>query len=342
MRINKKQRNYIIGTIFIVIGIVCCVFIAMFFMKLSPTKSTFVYIDRNDNIDSVRAKIKAVDANISMTAFNILVLFIDYDKHIRPGRYEVSDEISTLRLFRNLRNHNSKPVKIVIPATRNVDIIAGILGKHLMSDSATISAKFHNPDTWNLLGYTKETFPALFIPNTYEFYWETSADRLIAKLNKENDTFWNKERIKKTHKIGLTKEETITLASIIDRETANDAEKPRIAGLYINRMHKGIMLQSDPTVIFAIGDYSIHRVTGKYLQINSPYNTYRVMGLPPGPICIPSIASIDAVLNYEHNDYLYMCAKEDLSGTHNFAASYTEHQNNARRYREMLNANEIK
>ena len=146
----------------------------------------------------------------------------------------------------------------------------------------------------------------------------------------------------KAKKVGLSQNEVVTLASIVDSETANNGEKARIAGLYMNRLHRGILLQSDPTVIFAVGDFSIRRVLNKHLQVESPYNTYKVKGLPPGPIRIPSIAGIDAVLNYEHNNYIYMCAKEDFSGTHNFAVTYFEHQANARRYINALNQRGIK
>ena len=314
----------------------------MFCHSLSPRETTYIYIDQNDNIDSVRSKLIATDADISMTAFNWLVSAKHYDEHIRAGRYEVSDRLSTLDLFRDLRNHNSKPINLVVPSIRTIEQMAGRLARQLMIDSTTLVDKFHDPATIESLGYNHATFPALFIPNTYEIYWETSADRLIERLAKENKVFWNDDHTAKAKKMGFSQDEVVTLASIVDSETANNGEKARIAGLYMNRLKRGILLQSDPTVIFAVGDFSIRRVLNKHLQVESPYNTYKVQGLPPGPIRIPTIAGIDAVLNYEHNDYIYMCAKEDFSGTHNFAVTYAEHQANARRYINALNQRGIK
>ena len=252
------------------------------------------------------------------------------------------DSEQTFTSFRDLRNHNSQPINLVVPSVRTIDLMAGRLARQLMLDSTTIATKFHDPETWKALGYNKETFPALFIPNTYEIYWETSIDKLIERLAEENAAFWNADRTALAKQIGLSKNEVVTLASIVDSETANNGEKARIAGLYMNRLHRGILLQSDPTVIFAVGDFTIRRVLNVHLQTPLPYNTYRVAGLPPDPIRIPSIAGIDAVLNYEHNDYIYMCAKEDFSGTHNFAVNYSDHLANARRYINALNQRGIK
>ena len=340
---TKKRTIIIIVAALLAIAVVAGLIVAnMLCHSLSPKETTYIYIDQDDDIDSVRSKLIATDADISMTAFDWLVSAKHYDEHIRPGRYEVSDRLSTLDLFRDLRNHNSKPINLVVPSVRTIDLMAGRLAHQLMIDSTTIATKFHDPETWKALGYNQETFPALFIPNTYEVYWETSIDKLMERLSNENKAFWNADRTAKAEKIGLSKNEVVTLASIVDSETANNGEKARIAGLYMNRLHRGILLQSDPTVIFAVGDFTIRRVLNVHLQTPSPYNTYRVAGLPPGPIRIPSIAGIDAVLNYEHNDYIYMCAKEDFSGTHNFAVNYAEHMANARRYINALNQRGIK
>lgn len=342
MTTKKRTIIILVAALLAVLAIAALIVGNMFCHKLSPRETTYLYIDADDNIDSVRSKLIATDADASMTAFNWLVSWKHYDEHIRPGRYEVSDRLSTLDLFRDLRNHNSQPINLVVPSVRTIDLMAGRLARQLMLDSTTIATKFHDPETWKALGYNKETFPALFIPNTYEIYWETSIDKLIERLAKENAAFWNDDRTALAKQIGLSKNEVVTLASIVDSETANNGEKARIAGLYMNRLHRGILLQSDPTVIFAVGDFTIRRVLNVHLQTPSPYNTYRVAGLPPGPIRIPSIAGIDAVLNYEHNDYIYMCAKEDFSGTHNFAVNYSDHLANARRYINALNQRGIK
>ncbi|MBO4451714.1 MAG: endolytic transglycosylase MltG [Bacteroidaceae bacterium] len=342
MTTKKRTIIIIVAALLAIFAVAALIVANMFCHKLSPRETTYIYIDDDDDIDSVRTKLSAADANISMKAFDWLVAWKHYDQHIRVGRYEVSKSKSTLDLFRDLRNHNSQPINLVVPSVRTIDIMAGRLARQLMIDSATIAAKFHDQNTIKELGYTRETFPALFIPNTYEIYWETSVDKLMERLAKENKAFWNADRTALASQIGLTKNEVVTLASIVDSETANNGEKARIAGLYMNRLHRGILLQSDPTVIFAVGDFSIRRVLNKHLQTESPYNTYRVAGLPPGPIRIPSIAGIDAVLTYEHNDYIYMCAKEDFSGTHNFAVSYADHMANARRYINALNQRGIK
>ena len=314
----------------------------MLYHHLTPADTTYIYVDDDDSIDSVLRKVEATDADVSMTAMKWLTEYTHYDQHIRPGRYEVSNEQNTLQLFRDMRNHNSCPINMIVPSVRTVDQLAGRLGRQLMTDSATIATAFHDPEVWHELGYTEATFPALFIPDTYEVYWEMSVSKLIERLAQVNRQFWNDERQKKATDIGLSREEVMTLASIVDSETANNGEKPRIAGLYMNRLNRGILLQSDPTVIFAVGDFSIRRVLNEHLQTPSPYNTYRVKGLPPGPIRIPSVAGIDAVLNYEHNDYIYMCAKEDFSGTHNYAVTFAEHMANARRYVKALNERGIK
>lgn len=341
--ITKKRTIISIIIALLAIAVIAAVIVTnMLCHTLSPRETTYIYIDEDDNIDSVRTKLIATDADISMNAFDWLVAIKHYDQHIRAGRYEVSDRLSTLDLFRDLRNHNSKPINLIVPSIRTIEQMAGRLAHQLMIDSTTIVDKFHDSATIEALGYNRATFPALFIPNTYEIYWETSADRLIERFAKENKAFWNDDRMAKAKKVGLSQNEVVTLASIVDSETANNGEKARIAGLYMNRLHKGILLQSDPTVIFAVGDFTIRRVLNKHLQVESPYNTYKVRGLPPGPIRIPSIAGIDAVLNYEHNDYIYMCAKEDFSGTHNFAVTYSEHQANARRYINALNQRGIK
>jgi len=200
----------------------------------------------------------------------------------------------------------------------------------------------HSDTLMTRLGYDHQTFLGMFIPNTYEMYWDVSAENLVERLHKEHQTFWNEERKGKAQALGMNENQVATLASIVDSESAYNPEKPRIAGLYLNRMKKGMSLQSDPTVIFALGDFTIRRVLNKHLTIDSPYNTYKYKGLPPGPIRIPSIAGLDAVLNHEDNNYIYMCAKEDFSGSHNFAVTYSEHQANARRYVKALNERGIK
>ena len=182
----------------------------------------------------------------------------------------------------------------------------------------------------------------MFIPNTYEIYWNIPVTKLLSRMKKESDSFWTSDRQAKAKAIGLTPQQVITLASIIDEETAVNAEKPMIAGMYINRLKTGMPLQADPTIKFALGQFGLHRIYYDLLSVASPYNTYRNIGLPPGPIRIPTTVGVDAVLNAVSHDFLYMCAKEDFSGTHNFAKTYSEHLQNARKYSAALNARGIR
>lgn len=314
--------------------------------KLQNT--TYLYVDADDNVDSISQKIESQTAPESMRVFHLFAGLLNLKDRIRTGRYEVSPQHTMLNLIRDIRNHHEKPIMLVVPSTRTMDAMAGKLANQLMLDSASIEQYLKDEGNIKALGYTKETLPGLFIPNTYEVYWDVSIPKLMERMQKENAAFWNEERMNKLQEVSLyageemTKEKVITLASIVDSETADDGEKPTIAALYMNRMRKPMALQSDPTVIFAVGDFSIRRVLHEHLKVESPYNTYRNLGLPPGPIRVPSIAGIDAVLNHDRNDYIYMCAKEDFSGTHNYAVSYGEHLRNAARYTKALNERGIR
>jgi UPF0755 protein len=216
------------------------------------------------------------------------------------------------------------------------------LSAKLMIDSTTIADALTDNAFCHQLGYDTCTIACAFVPNTYEVYWNTSVEKLMQRMTNEHDKFWTSERKQKAATIGLTPNEVCTLASIIDEETANNDEKPMIAGMYLNRLHIGMPLQADPTVKFALKDFALKRIYHAHLEVESPYNTYKNAGLPPGPIKVASIRGIDAVLNRIAHNYLYMCAKEDFSGTHNFATTYQEHQANATRYAKALNQRGIK
>jgi UPF0755 protein len=311
-------------------------------------ESTYLYIDTDDDVDSVAQKVERQTKPESMRVFHLYAGLLNLKDKIRTGRYEVTPDLSMLNLIRNIRNHNEKPIMLVVPSTRTMDQMAGKLANQLMADSASIAQYLNDESNMKALGYTKESLPGIFIPNTYEVYWDVSIQKLMERMQKENVAFWNEERTAKLREVSeyagekMTKEKVITLASIVDSETANNGEKPTIAALYMNRLRKQMALQSDPTVIFAVGDFTIRRVLHEHLKVESPYNTYRNIGLPPGPIRVPSIAGIDAVLDHDKNGYIYMCAKEDFSGTHNFAVTYGEHLFNAARYVKALNERGIK
>lgn len=220
--------------------------------------------------------------------------------------------------------------------------LAGALGRRLMIDSVEIAAALTDNSYCQRWGYDTCTIAALFVPNTYEVYWNMSMDRLMERMVREHAAFWNEERRAKAEAAGMTPNEVCTLASIVDEETANNGEKPMIAGMYLNRLRTGMPLQADPTVKFAMKDFALRRIYRDMLTTDSPYNTYRNVGLPPGPIKIASIKGIEAVLNHVEHDFLYMCAKEDFSGTHNFAVTYKEHLRNAARYAAALNSRGIR
>ena len=280
------------------------------------------------------------DAGVRTTGFALLSKVAGYK--VRTGMYTVRRGDNLLAVFRRLRNGQQEPLNLTIPSVRTLDRLAEYLGEHLMLDAATFNAGWAEGWSDGTHIYTRETLPALFIPNTYQVYWNTGYNEFMQRMQRENDAFWTAEREVKAKEAGLSRIEVATLASIVDEETANNGEKPMVAGMYMKRISVGMPLQADPTVKFAIGDFTLRRIYQKHLAVESPYNTYKHAGLPPGPIRIASVAGIDAVLNYVHCDYLYMCAKEDFSGTHNFARTYAEHLANARKYVKALNERGIK
>lgn len=304
--------------------------------------SSYIYIDEDDDIDSVYAKIETVAAPHQMLAIKTLTACSGYASRIRPGRYALEPSEGTLHFFRNLRNGRQSPLQLTIPPVRTMTQLAARLAKVLRADSASLAAAFTDEALCRKFGLDTNTLACIFLANTYEVYWDISPEKLVSRMDKESRRFWTEARLQAARAAGLTTQEVITLASIVDQETANDAEKPQVAGMYLNRLRSGMKLQADPTVKFALRQFGLKRILHEHLSAESPYNTYKYAGLPPGPICIPSLASIEAVLNYAHHDYIYMCAKEDFSGTHNFAITYEEHLKNARRYADALDARGIK
>lgn len=338
----RQQRLFLPVLGLIVAVMAGLVYYYFFSSMLKGAGSHIVCIDNDDDIDSVYAKIAPAASAHGMAGFKTLVRHSSYADNIRTGRYEISAENGALSVFRKMKNGLQSPVALTIPEARTVDRLAGAIAKKLMVDSLTLCKALTDSATCAKYGYTPETMICLFIPNTYDIYWNTSVDKLLERMKKESAKFWSFERTKKAEAMGLTKEQVMTLASIVDEETADNAEKPMIAGMYYNRLKAEMPLQADPTIKFALRDFSIRRIYHNMLTVNSPYNTYKNTGLPPGPIKIPSVAGIDATLNHVHHNYLYMCAKEDFSGTHNFAVTYDEHLNNAARYSKALNERGIK
>lgn len=310
------------------------------FIPMAKGDTNFVLIDDDDNIDSVYHKVESESKGYTFLAYKLLADVTDYKDDIHTGRYSIKS--GALQTYRHMKNGAQASISLTIPSVRTMaDLADKVSEKMMFSHNELLSALTDNK-TCLKYGYTKETIPALFIPNTYNLYWDTSVDGFLTRMQKENKKFWTFERLQKAKAAGLQPAEVMTVASIVDEETDNIDEMPMIAGMYLNRLHKDMPLQADPTVKYATGQFEAHRIYERMLSVDSPYNTYKYRGLPPGPIRIPSMSAIEAVLNYVHHDYMYMCAKEDFSGTHNFAKTYEEHQINADKYAKALNERGIK
>jgi UPF0755 protein len=271
-----------------------------------------------------------------LTSFAFLAKLMSYDKNVKPGRYVLRGNMTNIEAIRLLRSGNQEPVKITFNNVRLIRDLSEKITKNINMKPQEFEASLIEFTMANKYGFNKENILTMFIPNTYEVYYNVSPDELVTRMYSEYDKFWDEERKAKADKIGLTPVEVSILASIVQAETVKRDEAPTIAGLYINRLKKGIALQADPTLVYAVGDFALKRVLDVHKEIDSPYNTYKYKGLPPGPINMPEMFALNAVLDYNKSDYLYMCAKEDFSGYHNFTSSYQTHMNNAIKYQRAL------
>lgn len=259
----------------------------------------------------------------------------------KPGYYVFDPVMSNKDIVRMIANGWQKPVNITIRGyIRSLEKFASILGTKFEADSASFAKVLTDREVMQSYGFEDESFIGMFIPNTYEFFWTASPEEFVERMNKEYMSFWTDERKSKAEDVGMTQKEVSTLAAIVISETKYVPEMPTIAGVYINRLKKGIPLQADPTVLFALNQKGIKRVLNKHLKVDSPYNTYIYKGLPPGPITMPSIESLDAVLNYQKHNYIFFCARETFDGQHNFASTLSGHMANARAYHRALNSRE--
>ena len=301
-----------------------------------------VFIESNSDFSDVVFLLDSFNLLLDTNSFKWVAEKKNYIKNIKPGRYFIDRNMNNNDLINLLRSGRQSPVKVTFNNVRNLKDVSSKLSQYLEADSAQINEAFIDQEFLSENNFNINNIISIFIPNTYEFYWNTSASELRKRMLREYKSFWNRDRKKKVSKLNLSFSEVSTLASIVEKEqNIRKDERPKIAGLYLNRIYKGMKLESDPTLIFALQDFNINRVLNKDKKVDSPYNTYKYKGLPPGPICIPSINSIDAVLNAENHDYIFMCAKEDLSGYHNFATTYRQHLKNARKYQRMLNKKRI-
>jgi len=307
-------------------------------------KTEFLHIPTGSNFEDV-SKLLAKEGFIEdQAAFDWVADKMSYQKaKIRAGRFQIKPKWSNRKVIQHLRSGKQAPVKLTFSTARFPREIAGKAATFIEADSSEIIQLLNNKNFLQDEGYATKDIMTLFIPNTYEFFWNTNAEQFFERMKKEHKIFWEKDnRLAKAKKLKMTPKEVYTLASIVERESQNKSERPTIAGLYLNRIRKGMRLEADPTVVFANNDFTLRRVLNKHLAYDSPYNTYLYKGLPPGPISLASISSIDAVLNEEKHDYIFMCAKVDAPGSHAFAKTLAGHNINARKYRNWLNKQGIR
>lgn len=341
MNSNKKKQLFILAALCLALLVGG---VSLGFISANRTGQTVsLFVDADDTPDSVLYKVDEIGEPFSVLGLRGFMTVSRYGAHVHPGRYDIDPGTSIYRLFRRLRAGQQTPVRLVIPASlRTVEALAAKLGDNLQADSAAWMALFRDTVALKEFKVDTSTLPCLFIPDTYEVFWTVEPIVVLRKMRKNYRRFWTDARLLKAREAGLSPYEVVTLASIVEQETANEAEKPMVAGMYINRLRQGMKLQADPTVKFALRRFDLRRILHEHLAVESPYNTYHVEGLPPGPICLPSKSSVESVLNYARHPYIYMCAKEDFSGTHNFAATYADHLANARRYSAALDSRGIK
>lgn len=307
-------------------------------IMLKDKETDNIYIRTGATFDDVSKMLYEKGFIINRNSFEWLAERKNYKKHIKPGKYRIKNNMSNNELINLLRlSKNQEPVKLVFNNIRTKYQLATRLAKQIEADSLSLINIMNDEKYLKIFSLNSDNIIALFIPNTYNIWWNTSAKQLMERMKKEYDKFWNSQRKEKARIANLTSVEVSILASIVQEETNKVDEMPRIAGVYINRIKKNMMLEADPTVKFAVGDFTIKRVLNYHLQTDSPYNTYMYKGLPPGPICMPTSTTIDNVLNYEQHKFIYFCAKEDFSGYHVFACTCEQHYKNARKYQQALN-----
>lgn len=328
-----------------------------FFLITSTLTITFIFygyqifytpnilVDRDDRVFLVKSgdTFRDVQLNLGrgsfvndMVSFSFLARLYGYDEKIVPGRFVLRRNMTNLDAIKILKSGKQEPVRVTFTHVR----LFSELGEKITKNVSVSPKEFYDATArfvaTSNVGFNDTNVLAMFLPNTYEMYYNISADGLVERMYVEYKKFWNASRLEKAKRLGLTPIQVSVLASIVQAETVKQEEAPIIAGLYINRLKKDMPLQADPTLVYAVGDFSLKRVLDKHKEVDSPYNTYKRRGLPPGPINMPQLANIDAVLDYDKNTFIYMCAREDFSGFHNFATTLAEHSKNARKYQSAL------
>jgi UPF0755 protein len=338
----KKIIAAIVLVLVVAIGLGGYNYYAKYFSPDVTASQEYLYIHTGAGFDDVYKTIKDQGMVKDSASFYQAAESMNYPTRVKPGRYHLHEGMSNRRLINMLASGTQEPVTLSFHNLRLKDQFAGFVGKRIEPDSTAILNLLDSTAFVKQYGFTTDNVYTMFLPNTYQLYWNTSPEKFFKKMHAAYEKFWTGERRAKAAAINLDPIQVTILASIVDGEASHDDEMPTIAGLYLNRLKKGMKLESDPTIIFAENDYTIHRVLSRYLTINSPYNTYMHTGLPPGPINMPSVNAINSVLDYRRSDYIYMCAKEDFSGYHNFATNMADHLVNAHKYQEALNERNIR
>jgi UPF0755 protein len=330
-------------TAIVFIALIAAATVALYFIFLNPNiapvkrEKPFVFIATRSTPEDVFVELDSSVIFNSKFSFRLASRLMRYPLTIYPGRYKIHSGMTNLELLKMLRSGKQSLVDLVFNNLRTKEQFAERVGEQIEVSGDSLLYLMRDAEFLSSYDVDTNTVLTLFIPNTYEFFWNTSGAQFFRRMKTEYDKFWNEERKQKASQLGLTPAEVTVLASIVEQETQRGDERPVIAGVYLNRLNKNWNLEADPTLVFALGDFSIKRVLSEYKKIDSPYNTYKYAGLPPGPICIPSIISIDAVLNRFPHNYMYFCARDDFSGYHAFASTYAQHQANARRFHKALN-----
>lgn len=334
-----KRWIYIVAIAIAVLGIAGLTIIMREFESAAAVR---VNIPKGATSESVRDSLaKSLGTSYGSVVYRLWQV-ASGDAAKAHGSYVIEPGTTAISAAHTIGANRQTPVKITINNVRTLNDLTKRLGAKLEATPEEIRQAMDNVIGDSPQFGSVETFPAAFLPDTYEFYWTDTAEHVVQKLVAERNKFWNRQRLDKAAKMGLTPVQVATIASIVEEESNKKDERPTIARLYVNRFRQGMKLQADPTVKFATGNFGLRRITGKHLKIDSPYNTYKNTGLPPGPIRIPEKETIDAVLNAPPNSYLYMCAKEDFSGYHNFASDYKTHAANAKKYQAALNRRGIR
>ena len=337
----KKSLKFIIAALLLLtaVSVFAYRYYSTYYKPNSVKNDADIYVYADEDYDNFLASFLKSGVVKDRRTFAYAAYKLDLAPVLQAGHYNIKPGLTNKEIIRIFANGYQTPIMLQVKGyIRTPENMASYLGKQLLADSSAFMAALNDKALMDSLGFKKETYLSVFIPDTYEVWWTITPDDLIKRMKKEYDAFWNESRTAKAKAIGLTKDEVMTLASIVIEETKYEPEMPTVAGVYINRLKKGMLLQADPTVLYALNEEGVTRVLNKHLEIDSPYNTYRYPGLPPGPITIAPKAAIDAVLNYQHHNYLYFCAKDTFDGQHNFAVTYTDHLKNARAYQRALSA----